>query len=127
MSLLAEMTVATPTDHELTAPETYDANPRRPQQKHKTHVEALLSRSTLPAVPCWMERWPEIEARIATRPRLLLTLGFDGILSPRTASPDEATLPEGTRSLLTKLGASSRISLAFVSGRPVRDIQDGSD
>ena len=83
----------------------------------------LPTGATTTRIPSWMTRWSEIEAHIAARPRLLLALGFDGIISPTTASPDDTTLPEGTRSLLMKLGASSRISLAFASGRPVHAIQ----
>ncbi len=70
-----------------------------------------------------MKHWPEIQAQIAARPRLLLALGFDGILSPTVLRPSEATVPEDTRALLTKLAASPRITLAFLSGRSLHDIQ----
>jgi trehalose 6-phosphate phosphatase len=76
-----------------------------------------------PAPPDWMQQWPEIQAQIAARPRLLLALGFDGILSPTVLRPSEATVPEDTRALLTKLAASPRITLAFLSGRSLHDIQ----
>lgn len=73
--------------------------------------------------PDWMQHWPEIQAQIAARPRLLLALGFDGILSPTVPRPSEAAVPEDTRALLTKLAASPRITLAFLSGRSLHDIQ----
>lgn len=74
-------------------------------------------------MPHWIQDWPEIQAQIAARPRLLLALGFDGILSPTVSRPSEAKLPEDTYRLLSKLGASSRITLAFLSGRSLPDIQ----
>jgi trehalose 6-phosphate phosphatase len=70
-----------------------------------------------------MQHWPEIQAQIAAHPRLLLALGFDGILSPTVSRPSEATVPEDTRMLLTRLAASPRITLAFLSGRSLHDIQ----
>jgi len=70
-----------------------------------------------------MQQWPEIRAEIAARPRWLLALGFDGIVSPTVLRPDAATVPEDTRVLLQKLAASPRIALAFLSGRALLDIQ----
>jgi len=70
-----------------------------------------------------MKHWPAIHAHLAAHPRLLLAVGFDGILSPTVARPGEAVLPEETRTLLTELGSSSRIALAFFSGRSLGDIQ----
>lgn len=70
-----------------------------------------------------MRDWPAIQARIMERPRLLLALGFDGILSPTVPQPSAAALPEDAYALLSKFAASSRTHLAFVSGRTLRDIQ----
>ncbi len=71
-----------------------------------------------------MQCWPEIQAKIAARPRLLVALGFDGILSPTVPRPSEAAVPEDTRALLSKLGSSPRITLSFLSGRSLYDIQN---
>lgn len=71
----------------------------------------------------WMQHWPEIQAQISAHPRLLLALSFDGVLSPTVLRPSEATVPEDTCALLTKLAASPRITLAFLSGRSLHDIQ----
>jgi trehalose-phosphatase len=79
--------------------------------------------TSAPILSNWMEHWPEIQTHISRRPRLLLALGFDGILSPTVAQPAKAELPEGTRALLAKLAASPRITLAFLSGRSLRDVQ----
>jgi trehalose 6-phosphate phosphatase len=76
-----------------------------------------------PASPDWMRHWPDIQAHILKRPRLLLALGFDGILSPTVAQPNEAALPEDVHALLSKFAITSRTDLAFVSGRSLRDIQ----
>ena len=86
-------------------------------------MEGLRPGVAPPAISCWMERWPEIEAQIAARPRWLLAVGFEGLLAPVVPRPEAAPVPDGPRSLLTKLGASGRVSLAFVSGRPVQEIQ----
>lgn len=99
-----------------------------------THLPAELppfspsSRAASPAdlpppPPCWTAHWPRIQERITQAPKLLLALGFDGILSPTVLHPKDATLPDGTRALLAKLAASSRISVAFLSGRSLHDIQ----
>ncbi len=71
----------------------------------------------------WLPHWPEIEARIASRPRVLLAFGFDGILAPTAPRPADALLPGTTRALLETLGGSHRVSLAFLSGRSLGDIQ----
>lgn len=103
MSQLAEMTPA--------PPPSVDPLPKRTPP------------AETPAKSDWMQHWPEIQAQIAARPRLLLALGFDGILSPTVLRPSEATVPDDTRALLTKLAASPRITLAFLSGRSLHDIQ----
>ena len=78
---------------------------------------------TLPVSRDWRMHWPALQVQIAERERVLLALGFDGILSPTVARPTEATLPEETRELLAKLAASRRVAIAFLSGRSLRDIQ----
>jgi len=70
----------------------------------------------------WVSCWPEIRARLANRPRLLLALGFDGVLSPTVPRPADAMLPQNTRSMLLRLADSPRVTLAFLSGRSIGDI-----
>ncbi|HEY3901683.1 MAG TPA: trehalose-phosphatase [Chthoniobacter sp.] len=71
----------------------------------------------------WTKNWPEIRRRIVASPKLLVALGFDGILSPTVPRPDEATVPEDIRRLLTKLNNSPQITLAFLSGRSLGNFQ----
>jgi trehalose-phosphatase len=71
----------------------------------------------------WTKHWPEIRRRIVARPKLLVALGFDGILSPTVPRPDEATVPEDIRRLLTKLNNLPQITLAFLSGRSLGNFQ----
>ncbi len=71
----------------------------------------------------WVRHWPDIQAKIASRPRWLLALGFDGILSPTVPRPSDARLSDSTQALLSKFAASSRTTLAFLSGRSLGDIR----
>lgn len=71
----------------------------------------------------WIRHWPEIQSHIAKKSRLLIALGFDGILSPTVSRPSEATLPAEMHSLLARLCASPRVALAFLSGRSLHDIR----
>jgi len=73
--------------------------------------------------PYWTERWCEIQAQLQTRPRLLLALGFDGIISPLAPKPAIAVVPEQTRVLLQEIGCSPRVTLAFLSGRSLEDLR----
>lgn len=71
----------------------------------------------------WKTAWPEIRTRIISRPRLLLALGFDGVLSPIASRPSEATIPGTTRDLLIQLSKSAKNTIAILSGRSLSDIQ----
>jgi trehalose 6-phosphate phosphatase len=73
--------------------------------------------------PDWMRRWPDVQARIITRPRLLLAAGFDGLFSRTEPGPVEAALPTETHVLLSKLSLSRGVTLAILSGRSLNDIQ----
>lgn len=84
-------------------------------------VDALRSSEASSHRP-WASCWPEIRARLENHPRLLLALGFDGILSPTVPCPADATLPENTRALLMRLAGSPRVTLAFLSGRSIGDL-----
>lgn len=97
--------------------------PSRTRQNQLPHVSVLPPKETPSATPNWIERWPDIHAKINARPRLLLALGFDGILSPTVLRPDQAILPEKTHALLAALSATPRMTLAFLSGRSRQDVQ----
>lgn len=120
MSQLAELMRASLASDKLSLPKN---SPSLTHHGGQPGTDALPSSAVTPAKPHWIQHWPEIQAQIAARPRLLLALGFDGILSPTVLRPSEATVPEDTRALLTKLAASSRITLAFLSGRSLDDVQ----
>lgn len=70
--------------------------------------------------------WRELQRTLrdaAARPgSWLIGLDFDGTLSPLARRPDLARLTEPTRRLLVRLARSPEVSLAFISGRSLRDI-----
>jgi trehalose 6-phosphate phosphatase len=69
--------------------------------------------------PSALERWGEIEERLAgSCPALFLD--YDGTLSPIAPRPELATLPEGTRDLLRRLAG--RFPVAVLSGRGREDV-----
>ncbi|MDB6155302.1 MAG: hypothetical protein JWL90_3755 [Chthoniobacteraceae bacterium] len=80
-----------------------------------------MSKSAVSGVAYWMERWSEIEARLAARPRMLLALDFDAMVCAAGTKPDQLAFSESMESLLKKLGASNRITLAFLSERPLQE------
>src|SRR5690349_10993071 len=77
-------------------------------------------------LPCgdWDYFLPKLTARMENRHRLLMGLGFDGILAPTVSHPDKAVMADSIRALLNGLTESPRIKLAFLSGRSVRDLQN---
>jgi trehalose 6-phosphate phosphatase len=54
---------------------------------------------------------------------IFLFLDYDGTLTPIARSPDEARMPASTRKLLQDLTGLSRVRLAVISGRSLRDIE----
>jgi trehalose-phosphatase len=71
-------------------------------------------------LPSALERWPEIEARLAGREPALF-LDYDGTLSPIAPRPELATLPAATRDVLARLAA--RRPVAILSGRGLDDVR----
>ncbi|MDB6172371.1 MAG: hypothetical protein JWL59_1682 [Chthoniobacteraceae bacterium] len=68
-----------------------------------------------------MEHWSEIEARLAARSRMLLALDFDAMVCAAGTKPDQLAFSESMESLLKKLGASNRITLVFLTERPLQE------
>lgn len=66
--------------------------------------------------------WESIVSRIGDS-HIALFVDFDGTLAPIAPTPDEAYLPRHTKSILVRLAASSRCSLAIVSGRQLEDLK----
>jgi len=69
--------------------------------------------------PSALERWDEIERRLAGR-RPAIFLDYDGTLSPIAPRPELATLPEPTRRVLSRLAR--RGPVAILSGRGREDV-----
>jgi trehalose-phosphatase len=69
-----------------------------------------------------MESLPEIARRIDQAKSILLGLDFDGTLVPIRSHPDEVTLAEPVRSVLTRLARMPRVTLMIVSGRGRADV-----
>jgi alpha,alpha-trehalase len=68
-----------------------------------------------------LEHTDEIATRLAQH-ELALFLDYDGTLTPIVDRPEQATLSETMRSLLTRLA--ERCTLAIVSGRDRQNVQD---
>lgn len=66
-----------------------------------------------------LERWDEIERRLADR-QLALFLDYDGTLAPIAPLPELATLPEPTREVLRRLAAAGPV--VILSGRGREDV-----
>jgi trehalose 6-phosphate phosphatase len=61
--------------------------------------------------------------RVRSAHRVLLALDFDGTLAPIAARPDDVVLPRSTVSLLERLQAEPKVTLAVVSGRSIADLR----
>ena len=66
--------------------------------------------------------WPDLLARIANQPSVLLLLDFDGTLSDIAARPEDATLRPGNAALLDALNRIPGYAVGVVSGRELGDV-----
>ena len=65
----------------------------------------------------WLcSRWPDVKQQILKSGHTLLFLDYDGTLAPIAPSPEQATLPSSTRSVLQRLSRNPRVTVALVSG-----------
>lgn len=69
-----------------------------------------------------LEKWESIEQRLHHK-SICLFLDFDGTLSPISATPSEALLPETTKRKLECLAKSKRCQIAIISGRQMSDLK----
>jgi trehalose-phosphatase len=67
-----------------------------------------------------VDEWQEL---VAAADRILLFLDFDGTLAPIVPNPGDARLPETTLAALRTLSEDDGITLVFVSGRSLADLQ----
>ncbi len=72
-------------------------------------------------LPSALDRSDEVRERMDDRP-LALFLDFDGTLSPIVAHPGDAQLADGNRERLEQLAR--RMTVAIVSGRDLRDVEE---
>jgi trehalose 6-phosphate phosphatase len=64
-----------------------------------------------------------VRGSLAQADRILVALDYDGTLAPIAADPKAAAISPETRAILNRLAASSRHSLAVVSGRSLADLR----
>ncbi len=66
--------------------------------------------------------WDKLKACLREK-SLFLFLDYDGTLAPLMPRPQEAQLPEETRSTLSELSHADKLLLAVVSGRKLEDVK----
>jgi trehalose 6-phosphate phosphatase len=64
-----------------------------------------------------------VKQRILRSDHTLVFLDYDGTLTAIAPSPEQATLPSSTRSLLQRLSRNPRVTVALVSGRPLTNLR----
>lgn len=77
--------------------------------------------------PHWSELREALQEWLLANPRILIGCDFDGTLSPLVPHADDARLPEGTRAVLQRLRSLKGVTLAFISGRSLADLQQRMD
>ncbi|MFZ2281234.1 MAG: trehalose-phosphatase [Prosthecobacter sp.] len=73
--------------------------------------------------PHWTEQRSALQYWLLMSPRILIGCDFDGTLAPIVAHADDARLPASTREVLQRLIAMTGVTLAFISGRSLADLQ----
>lgn len=72
----------------------------------------------------WLwSQWPQVAAEIVSSSYTLLLLDYDGTLTRIVPTPEQATLPASTRSVLRELSRHPRMTVAVISGRPLNELQ----
>ncbi len=86
-------------------------NPRSPQEHSRCQPEHLFN------------AWADVAKRVGRAKAIVLFLDFDGTLVRLRPNPKDVTLGERARRLLGLLAAHPRVTLCFISGRQLRDLQ----
>jgi trehalose 6-phosphate phosphatase len=68
--------------------------------------------------------WPEIRLRVRSANRLAIFLDFDGTLVGLRRRPGDVRVPERVQRILQRLTQHPNVSIAIVSGRRLRDLQN---
>ncbi len=68
------------------------------------------------------ERMEEVARELASAPRLLLGLDFDGTLAPIVSDPVVARIPDETGQIIDALAARQGTTVAVISGRAMADL-----
>jgi len=72
----------------------------------------------------WLwSQWPQVAAEMLSSDYVSLLLDYDGTLTPIAPSPEQATLPASTRSVLRALSHHPRMTVAVISGRPLNELR----
>lgn len=72
----------------------------------------------------WLwSHWPQVAAEILSSSHTALLLDYDGTLTEIAPTPEQATLPASTRSLLRELARRPRMTVAVISGRPLNELR----
>lgn len=73
--------------------------------------------------PHWTEQRSALQQWLLMSPRILIGCDFDGTLAPIVAHADDARLPASTLVVLQRLISLPGVTLAFISGRSLADLQ----
>lgn len=73
--------------------------------------------------PHWTEQRSALQDWLLMSPRVLIGCDFDGTLAPIVAHADDACLPASTLEVLQRLISFPGVTLAFISGRSLVDLQ----
>lgn len=73
--------------------------------------------------PHWTEQRSALQCWLLMSPRILIGCDFDGTLAPIVAHADDARLPASTLEVLQRLFSLPGVTLAFISGRSLADLQ----
>jgi trehalose 6-phosphate phosphatase len=68
--------------------------------------------------------WLEVSRRIKEAEHFMIITDYDGTLTPIVGKPELAILSENTRQLLKSIVKNPRITLAIISGRALKDVQE---
>lgn len=68
--------------------------------------------------------WKNIRSLIETSAQVLLALDYDGTLTPIVKRPQDAILDNHTRQILASLSKKGKFSVAIISGRKLKEVQE---